>query len=140
MMMINMKHIILLCTLLMSFNSFADELSNAATAYQRGDYTTAFNLCEKLAEQGLAKAQYNLGLMYKSGEGTPQDYAAAIKWFTKSAVQNHVGAQYNLGLMYKNGDGIPHDYKKAIKWWTKAAEQGHASAQYNLGLWMRKHN
>jgi TPR repeat protein len=80
----------------MSFNSFADELSNAATAYQRGDYNTAFNLCEKLAEQGLAKAQYNLGLMYKSGEGTPQDYAAAIKWFTKSAAQGNDGAQTKL--------------------------------------------
>jgi len=138
--MTNMKHLLLLCILLITFSSFANELSDAATAYQRGDYTTAFTICEKLAEEGLAEAQYNLGLMCKKGEGTSQDYKEAIKWFTKAAEQGHASAQYNLGLMYKKGDGAPQDYKEAIKWWTKAAKQGHASAQYNLGLWMRKHN
>ncbi len=98
--MTNMKRLLLLCTLLISFNSFADELSDALTSYVPGDHTTAITLFEKLAEQDHAKAQYSLDLRYYNGEGTPQDYRAAIKWYTKSAEQGDADAQYNLGLMY----------------------------------------
>ena len=63
-MMNNMKRLLLLCTLLISFNSFGDELSDANDAYDRGDYTTAITSFKKLAEQGNAKAQYNLGLIH----------------------------------------------------------------------------
>ena len=40
-MMNNIKHLLLLCTLLISYNSFANDLLDAAAAYERGDYTTA---------------------------------------------------------------------------------------------------
>ena len=69
-----MKHLLLLCTLLISFNSFADELSDAEDAYRNGDYTTAITSFKKLAGQGDAVSQVNLGWMYRQGEGTPQDY------------------------------------------------------------------
>ena len=132
-----MKRLLLLCTLLISFNSFA-AIQPDADAYERGDYSPAFTLIEKLAEEGDAKAQYNLGLMYDKGDGTPQDYKAAIKWYTKSAEQGHAKAQNNLGLMYVKGLGIPQDYKAATKWWTKAAEQGDGDAQNNLDNMYRK--
>ena len=35
----------------------------------------------KAVEQGDAKAQYNLGVMYYSGEGVLQDTVAALMWF-----------------------------------------------------------
>ena len=41
----------------------------------------------KSAEQGHAKAQYNLGIMYENGEGTPVDNAKAAYWFMQSAAQ-----------------------------------------------------
>ena len=129
-----MKHLLLLCTLLISFNSFADELSDANDAYERDDYTTPFTREKKRAEQGDAQAQSNLGFLYDNGYGTPQDHKAAIKWFAKSAEQGNADAQNNLGVMYNNGEGTPQDYKAAIKWYTKAAEQGFAAAQYNLGV------
>ena len=37
------------------------------TAYEAGDYGTAFRDWKPLAEQGDAIAQYNLGVMYDSG-------------------------------------------------------------------------
>jgi uncharacterized protein len=50
------------------------------------------------AEQGIARAQYNLGLMYDNGEGVPQNYVIAHMWFNlaaagglKSAAQNRDG-------------------------------------------------
>jgi len=106
-----MKHLLLLCTLLISFNSFADELSDAEDAYRNGDYTTAITSFKKLAGQGDANAQYNLGWMYNNGEGTPQDYKAAIEWYTKSAEQGDAVSQVNLGWMYRQGEGTPQDYK-----------------------------
>jgi len=39
------------------------------------DYKEAVRLYRLSAEQGIAQAQYNLGLMYDKGQGVPQDYA-----------------------------------------------------------------
>ena len=33
------------------------------------------------AEQGIARAEFNLGLMYATGEGVPQDDAEAVRWY-----------------------------------------------------------
>ncbi len=86
------------------------------------------------AEQGDAKAQYNLALMYYKGKGVPQDDQEAAKWYRKAAEQGNAKAQNNLGIMYYKGKGIPQNYQAAAKWYRKAAEQGDAKAQYNLGL------
>ena len=85
------------------------------------------------AEQGVAMAQFNLGVMYDRGEGVPEDDSEAVEWYRKAAEQGLPGAQYNLGLMYANGEGVPEDDQEAVKWYRKAAEQGYAKAQYNLG-------
>ena len=37
------------------------------------------------AEQGVASAQGNLGVMYDNGEGVPQDYVQAHKWINLAA-------------------------------------------------------
>jgi TPR repeat protein len=88
----------------------------------------------KLADQGNASAQYNLGTMYEAGQGVPQDYAEAVKWYRKAAEQGDAHAQNNLGTMYEAGQGVPQDYGEAAKWYRKAADQGAARAQYNLGV------
>ena len=103
-------------------------------AYEKGDYATALREWEPLAEQGDVSAQYNLGLMYHSGEGVPKDYKTAHKWFSHAAAeQGDAVAQYNLGQMYRNGQGVPRDYSTAFKWYSLAAEQGYVLAQGNLG-------
>ena len=37
------------------------------------------------AEQGHAKAQYNLGWMYFNGNGVPEDDKEAVKWYRLAA-------------------------------------------------------
>jgi hypothetical protein len=88
----------------------------------------------KMAEQGNAVAQCNLGIIYFNGQGVTQDYKQAVYWYKKAAEQGDAAAQYNLGVMYANGEGVPQDYKQAVYWYKQAAEQGHADAQYNLGV------
>ncbi len=45
--------------------SFEDGLA----AYERGDFAMAYRLFRPLAEQGNARAQYNLGFIYATGPG-----------------------------------------------------------------------
>jgi len=64
------------------------------------DYTKALDWYTKAAEQGFAKAQYNLGLIYvEGGEGIPQDYNKGLDWLTKAAEQGLAEAQANWGIM-----------------------------------------
>ena len=51
------------------------------------------------AEQGNAKAQYNLGVRYDNGLGVRQDYTQAVQWYRKAAEQGDAEAQFNLGSM-----------------------------------------
>lgn len=89
---------------------------------------------KRLAIDGDASAQYNLGVMYMNGTGVLQDYKEAVKWYRLSAEQGNALGQYNLGVMYMNGIGVPQDYKEAVRWYRMSAEQGDAMAQYNLGV------
>lgn len=87
----------------------------------------------KAAEQGQAAAQSDLGAMYATGRGVPQDNKEAVDWFRKAADQGNPLAQYNLGLLYQEGKGVPQDYVEAVGWFRKAADQGLPLAQNNLG-------
>ena len=73
-------------------------------------------------EQGNAKAQNNLGVMYDNGEGVIKDAAEAVKWFRKAAEQGYAYAQNNLGVMYEYGNGVIKDAAEAVKLYRKAAE------------------
>lgn len=86
------------------------------------------------AEQGYARAQFNIAVMYAKGEGVPQDLEQAAKWYRLAADQGHAFAQHNLAQMYLKGEGVQQDYKTALRWETSAAESGDLSAQYSLGL------
>ena len=131
-----MRHIVFALALTMTLMSaaVAGPFEDGMAAHDRGDYATALRLWRPLAEQGNAPTQYNLGLMYSSGQGVPQDYAEAIKWCRLAAEQGSANAQYVLGIMYANGRGVPQDYAEAMKWCRLAVEQGYARAQYMLGI------
>ena len=93
-------------------------------AHNLGDYESALENWKPLAEQGHARTQYNLGLMYSNGEGVLQDYKQAEKYYRLAAEQGDAHAQYNLGGMYYNGEGVPKDIVLAYVWANLAAAQG----------------
>lgn len=88
------------------------------------------------AEQGEAKAQNELGLLYEIGvDGLLlKDYVKAAAWHRKAAAQNYANAQYDLGRMYLYGYGVDADYAMALNWFKQAAEQGYVFAQSNVGI------
>ena len=60
------------------------QFQQSLEAKERGDYQTAFKLLLPLAEQGYASAQFNLGVMYASGQGVKQDDEHAKEWLGKA--------------------------------------------------------
>jgi TPR repeat protein len=95
----------------------ADSLEEAEFAYERGEYTQAARLFSPLAEQGVASAQFYLGLMHEKGRGVRQDNPTALMWFRKAAAQGFAGPQSNLGLMYERGRGVRKDLVRALMWY-----------------------
>ena len=113
------------------------EFSQAYQAAQAGNYKQAVMLWKPLAEQGIPAAQYALGWMYESGQGTVQDYQQAAYWYHKAAEQGDMAAQYVLATMYSKGMGVILDPQQAVKWFLKAANQGDAIAQFKLGTYFQ---
>jgi TPR repeat protein len=83
----------------------------------------------QLAEQGDAQAQADLGFMYTTGEGVPQDDVEAIRWYRLAADQGQARAHYMLSLPYAAGQGVPQDYVEAHKWRNLAASRASAENQ-----------
>jgi TPR repeat protein len=115
---------IVIAVLLSIGSGIAGVLEDCEAAYSRQEYAEALPLCRPLAEQGNAKVQTNLGVMYEYGQGAAQDYAEAVKWYRKAADQGFTPAQYNLGLMYAQGLGVAQDKSFAHMWLSLAAAQG----------------
>ena len=105
----------------------------SASAGMTPEEVEAFEGAKAKAEQGDAKAQFNLGYLYYNGEGVTKDFVQAVSWWRKAADQGNAPAQFNLGNSYANGEGVTKDQVEAVSWWRKAAEQGDAKAQFNLG-------
>lgn len=95
----------------------------------------AVDLLQKVADKGLAKAQFRLGGVY-SGEGgfVKEDPAQAREWTQKAASAGVTRAMYNLGLYYYNGYGTTKNQVMAANWFRKSAESGLVAGQYNLGV------
>lgn len=99
--------------------------------YSENKYITELRV---KAEQGDAKAQYELGKAYFVGVGIIKNYSESVKWYRKAADQGHPQAESSLGTMYYQGLGVPKDSFEAVKWWRKAADHHDADAQAQLGF------
>lgn len=99
---------------------------------KEGNFEEGFEWRRKAAEQGLAEAQFSLGMYYDEGIVVIQNKEQAIKWYEKAANQGFAPAQNNLAIMYENGEGVTQNYQKALELYRKAAEQGLVEAQYSL--------
>jgi hypothetical protein len=148
-------------------HGIADAQTELAYAYYKGygvsqDYKKAKEWFKKSANQGNAKAQNYLGLIYQNQLGLEINDTGNIKdeslltdtitqfrledinisnehigiakeYFEKSVSQNNAEAQFNLACLYYKGSWLAKDYKKSFELFEKAAEQGNLNAQFYLG-------
>ncbi len=129
-----MKVIILSIALIFAHTAWSGDFEDGLSAFNRKDYATAFTKFRSAAQQGNARAQTIVGMMYNEGQGIAQDYTEAVGWYRLAALQGDATAQLSLALKYDKGEGVAQDYKEAVRWYRLAAKQGLAQAQYNLGV------
>ena len=90
---------VLLLTLLVGNPASSADFYKGLDAAESGDYATALREWTPLAEQGNARAQYNLGLMYDEGLGDPQDYVRAHMWWNIAASSGNKVASENRDIV-----------------------------------------
>ena len=83
----------------------------------------------RLAEQGDANAQYNLGQDVHNGEGVPEDNKEAVKWYTKAAEQGDADAQSMVGVCYADGLGVAKNPIEGYAWYNIAIANGDEDAK-----------
>lgn len=86
------------------------------------------------ADNKIANADYNLGVLYHQGLGVERDLDRALYWYREAAKLGHPEAQYNLGIAHIEGIGTQYDAPLAAAFFESAANQGITEAAYNLGL------
>jgi len=91
----------------------------------------------RLATQGDAGAQLQLGLAYRDGRyGLRPDPRTSLHWLTAAGQAGDPYAADMVANDYAHGTGIAHDMQQAAFWWALAARGGNADAQTNLGEYL----
>jgi TPR repeat protein len=88
--------LILAAQILGSLGVLAGPWEDGMAAYNRGDYMPAIRLFRPLAEQGNARAQHLIGLMYHRGEGVARNSVRAFAWFSLAAAHGDRKAKAKL--------------------------------------------
>ena len=82
---------------------------------------TKFDYTLDLAQQGNARAQVNLGLMYYKGEGVLEDYVQAYAWWNIAATRGDEDAKTNKESLKKEmtREQIAKGQELATECWKK---------------------
>jgi TPR repeat protein len=123
-----MKNILLMILLLSGH-------SNVLACYDKAPGgEELLNDCMKLANQGDARAQYELGNMYARGHEVAIDVQAAEAWYLKSANLGDAQAQYALGALYEDLPGTaPGNSAPSYNTVPELSGLNELAAQANLG-------
>ena len=107
-----------------------EELEQGLSAFDNGDYVTAFTILLPFADKGEVKAQAAVGFMYDTGQGTTQHFEKAVKYYTPAAEAGDAKSQYRLGLIYAKGGGaVAQDNSEAYVYLSLALAQGEEQAK-----------
>lgn len=102
----------------------AETFRDGLRAYNVNDYSTAYSIWLRLAQQEDANSQSSLAYLYYEGLGLRQDSEAAAKWYYKAATQGEPTAQSFLCEMHMRGDGVERNLELALMWCELSIEGG----------------
>ncbi|MBT3658860.1 MAG: sel1 repeat family protein [Rhodospirillaceae bacterium] len=116
-------------------HSHAAVSGKCSDAYGAGDYATVLREWQPKATGGNAPAQFNLGQLYRRGQGVKKDYDVSVKWYTKAAEHGLAIAMSNLGHMMTTKGirasgrrDIRPNVKAALEWYKRAVDHGYTKA------------
>jgi TPR repeat protein len=90
------------------------------------EHRIIYELVEKIAKMGNARAQFSLGLMnYPIGDlsfdETTGNLSEALIWYRRAAEQGDVNSEIAMALAYAKGIGVQQSDVEAYKWYDIAA-------------------
>jgi uncharacterized protein len=100
------------------------DLARAEAYALDGDFAPAWCIWEPLAEAGNVTAQFNLGWLYRNGNGVAANDERARQLWEQAAQSGHAEAQMALAMLYGQKGGSVEDQAQAINWYREAAAQG----------------
>ena len=109
-------------------SALAGPWEDGMVAYNRGDYVPAIRLFRPLAEAGNPKAQNQIGLMYRNGEGTAQSPARAFMWFSLAAKPGDARAKAELRAV--SGTMTPAEISQARAMAEACAASNYRACEY----------
>jgi TPR repeat protein len=113
---------------LVSGSALAGPWEDGMVAYNRGDYLPAIRLFRPLAEAGNPKAQNQIGLMYRKGEGTTQSPSRAFMWFSLAAKRGDAKAKAELRAV--SGTMTPAEISQARAMADACAASNYRNCEY----------
>ena len=81
---------------------------------------------------GMVRAQIQLAMLYRDGDGGPQDKTEAARWFRKAAEQGMPPPRMKWAFSTERRR-VDQDRVKAGTWFERAAASGSEDAETNLG-------
>jgi len=100
------------------------DLARAEAYALDGDFAPAWCIWEPLAEAGNVTAQFNLGWLYRNGNGVAVNEERARQLWEQAARSGHAEAQMALAMLYGQRGGAVEDQAQAVNWYREAAAQG----------------
>lgn len=78
--------------------------------FKMGRYAQAFEIWQRLAEEGDADAAFQLGVMLEDGRGQPADLEQALTYYRQASDAGSQRAAHRLAALYAAGaPGLPAD-------------------------------
>ena len=96
--------------------------------YNKGDYSSAFQIFLRAAKNGDTSSMLRIALMYTCGEGVHCNYDKAEKWELKAIEAGDNTGMVNIAITYR----IKGDIRSAKAWLEKAFKAGDGSAALEL--------
>ena len=125
--------LILAVTLVFSGSAYAQKTTCEAALVNIAPGEKQIRKLRKEAESGVAKAQYELGCLYRWGTGTGKDFSQALQWFMKAADQDEPAARHEIADMYQHGGG-KRQMQLVAAGLEQLAVEGDAKAQFSLAM------
>lgn len=111
--------------------ALAGSLEQAGTT--EDDYTQAFELATKSAEQDNGDGIWALALCYEHGRGVAKNIDIAVELYERGADLGHAPSQHSLACYLFRGDYLEKNNKKAFELCMKSAQQGYGLAMADVG-------
>ncbi len=133
------------------------QLKVAKLEYKQGNISKAVEIFQKVADKGIADAQYYLGEThsnlslseYYNPELSQSYYASALKTYIADFKSDDAHSfsdeskgflAYNIAKMYQEGLGTEKNLDEAVKWYRISSDLDNAPASYSLYMYYKENN